>query len=77
MSKQRQPEGFKLEIDADETDSHGSPQGRLAFSIPFVESRSMKLQSLECDARSKRACESFEDTFAEGQPEDEDDSSAD
>jgi hypothetical protein len=72
MSK-RQPEPFELEIDADETDSHGNPQKRLGFSIPFVESRSMLLQRLECNARSERACETFEDTFNEG----EDDTSAD
>jgi hypothetical protein len=70
MSK-RQP--FRLEIEADDTDSHGSPQGRLDFAIPFAESRSMRLQTLECNARSERACEAFEDTFNEG----EDDSSAD
>jgi hypothetical protein len=71
MSKQRQPEPFKLEIDADETEPN--PQARLGFSVPFVESRSMLLQTLECNARSKRACEAFEDTFNEG----DDDSSAD
>jgi hypothetical protein len=73
MSKQRKPKPFKLEIDADETDSHGNPQGRFDFVIPFAESRSMRMQTLECNARSERACEAFEDTFNEG----EDDSSAD
>jgi hypothetical protein len=52
-------------------------QAPLDFAVPFTESRSMKLQSLECDARSERACETFEETFAKGQPEGEDDSSAD
>ncbi len=51
----------------------GSGQERLAFSIPFAETRSMRMQSAECRERSRRECEQFEDNFSEP----EDDSSAD
>jgi hypothetical protein len=90
MTKERQPDLFEPKPEPDDshgeipadaelwTDgtfrSPGSQVG-LDFSIPFAESRSMLMQHRECDARSERAVETFEETFTAGEADE--DSSAD
>jgi hypothetical protein len=70
---QKQADLFGLELDADATDDSATCQGRLDFSSPFCETRSMRMQSAECAERSRLDCDRFAEDFAKGQPDDDDD----